>query len=192
MPFKKAKTITVYSRVKLEKMTREDLNITALRWGLTPHDGLADADLVDEIITQQASQIQEMTPEQRQHIANPDAVDEANAQNPVPIMGIANPKFEPEKKDESERIWLRIASGSTALEKADVFMALNGDSCLVKRGEWVKIKRKFLPLLEDAIITQVEVGEDEEKLLRHVPRFNIAVRTLQQGLPKAGAKLSSF
>ena len=36
--------------------------------------------------------------------------------------------------------------------KDDVFVSVNGDNCLIKRGERVKIKRKFAEVLEQSDI----------------------------------------
>ena len=38
--------------------------------------------------------------------------------------------------------------------KDDVFVAVNGESCLIKRGETVKIKKKFALAIDDAIRQQ--------------------------------------
>lgn len=32
----------------------------------------------------------------------------------------------------------------------DVFVAVNGENCVIKRGEWVKVKRKFALVLEQS------------------------------------------
>ena len=184
MTFMKRKDVVIWSREKLEKLARPDLNTVALKWGLVPHDALMDEDLVDEIITQQAAKLQEMEADDRERIANPEAMAMAQEQNPVkeqPKTGTSEPAVKTGDAG-NERIWMRIASGATALEKADVFAAVNGDSILIKRGSWVKIRKKFLPVFRDAITTVVEVDGDE-KTIRHVPRFNISVRTLAQGLP---------
>lgn len=36
--------------------------------------------------------------------------------------------------------------------KDDVFVCVNGDACLIKRGETVSIKRKFADVLEQSMI----------------------------------------
>lgn len=191
--FEKKKNLTVYAREKLQKMQRPQLNTVALQWGLVPHDSLADEDLIDEIVTQQAARLQEMDKEEKDHVANPEAIKEAQARSPV-AREPAKPKAVAESKTRAEeRVWIRIAAGSTALEKGDVFANLNGDNCLIKRGEWVRVKKKFLNLFNDAIVTQVEIDKDDNKILRHVPRFNIAVRSLEQGVPtRSGDVMSSF
>jgi len=198
--FEKQKHLTVYSRDKLQKMPREQLNTAALQWGLVPHDNLADEDLVDEIITQQAARLQEMDQDDKGHVSNPEAIEKAQASSPVASVAkavskpkaVAEPRELP-KSPAEERVWIRIAAGNTALEKTAVFANLNGDNCLIKRGEWVKVKKKFLGVFNDAIVTTVEIDKDDNKVLRHVPRFNISVRSLEQGVPTgSGDVMSSF
>ena len=36
--------------------------------------------------------------------------------------------------------------------KDDVYVAINGKNCVIKRGEWVKIKRKFALVLDHSEI----------------------------------------
>ncbi len=36
--------------------------------------------------------------------------------------------------------------------KDDVYVAINGKNCVIKRGEWVKIKRKFALVLDQSEI----------------------------------------
>lgn len=109
------------------------------------------------------------------------------------------PEPEPETKDEgpgtdepmptlkapngNDRIWFKVMAGSQPHEKDDVFAALNGETMLVKRNHWVKMKTKFLPVFEDAVQTEVYIEDDEPKL-RHVPRFNYMTRTLTEGIPQ--------
>ncbi|MBQ4091458.1 MAG: hypothetical protein IJC64_03975 [Clostridia bacterium] len=41
----------------------------------------------------------------------------------------------------------------------DVYVAVNGQNCIIKRGEWVKIKRKFALVLDASEIQDVKTGE---------------------------------
>ena len=41
----------------------------------------------------------------------------------------------------------------------DVFVAVNGQNCIIKRGEWVKIKRKFALVLDQSEIQDMKTGE---------------------------------
>ena len=47
--------------------------------------------------------------------------------------------------------------------KDDVFVAVNGENCVIKRGERVKIKRKFAQVLEDSKISDFKTSELIEK-----------------------------
>ncbi len=197
MAFSRQKNITVYSRERLEEMSRTALTTAALRWGLTPHESALDEDLVNEILSQQVARLDEMSESDKDRIGNPEIIEKAREQ------AVSKPKARKNVSEgttktpagvepDHDRCWVRIASGSTQLEKEDVFLAINGDSVLVKRGHWVKLRKKFLPVLKDAIITQVEVTDDDDKVLRHVPRFNVSVRSLADGKPDNSNQLSSF
>ena len=41
----------------------------------------------------------------------------------------------------------------------DVYVAVNGQNCLIKRGEWVKIKRKFALVLDQSEIQDMQTAE---------------------------------
>lgn len=41
----------------------------------------------------------------------------------------------------------------------DVYVAVNGDNCVIKRGEWVKIKRKFALVLDRSEIQDIKTAE---------------------------------
>lgn len=43
--------------------------------------------------------------------------------------------------------------------KDDVYVAVNGHNCLIKRGEWVKIKRKFALVLDQSEIQDIKTAE---------------------------------
>ena len=43
--------------------------------------------------------------------------------------------------------------------KDDVYVAVNGQNCLIKRGEWVKIKRKFAMVLDQSEIQDIKTAE---------------------------------
>lgn len=93
-------------------------------------------------------------------------------------------KGEKRAAEGNQVVWFRVSAGTSKSEKAPVFAALNGESVLIHRNTWVKLKKKFLPCFEDAVITLVEVGKDGEKELRHAPRFNVSVRSIEEGIPQ--------
>lgn len=43
--------------------------------------------------------------------------------------------------------------------KDDVYVAVNGQNCVIKRGEWVKIKRKFAMVLDHSEIQDMQTAE---------------------------------
>ena len=47
--------------------------------------------------------------------------------------------------------------------KDDVYVAVNGQNCVIKRGEWVKIKRKFALVLDASEIQDMKTAEFIEK-----------------------------
>ena len=48
----------------------------------------------------------------------------------------------------------------------DVYVAVNGHNCLIKRGEWVKIKRKFAMGLDQSEIQDMKTAEMREASAR--------------------------
>jgi hypothetical protein len=47
--------------------------------------------------------------------------------------------------------------------KDDVYVAVNGQNCMIKRGEWVKIKRKFALVLDASEIQDMKTADFIEK-----------------------------
>ena len=47
--------------------------------------------------------------------------------------------------------------------KDDVYVAVNGQNCVIKRGEWVKIKRKFALVLDASEIQDMKTAEFIER-----------------------------
>ena len=43
--------------------------------------------------------------------------------------------------------------------KDDVYVAVNGQNCIIKRGEWVRIKRKFAMVLDTSEIQDMKTAE---------------------------------
>lgn len=48
--------------------------------------------------------------------------------------------------------------------KDDVYVAVNGKNCVVKRGEWVKIKRKFALVLNQSEIQDLRAAQQSEQM----------------------------
>lgn len=47
--------------------------------------------------------------------------------------------------------------------KDDVYVAVNGQNCVIKRGEWVKIKRKYALVLDTSEIQDMRTAEFIER-----------------------------
>ena len=43
--------------------------------------------------------------------------------------------------------------------KDDVYVAVNGRNCVIRRGEWVRIKRKFALVLDQSEIQDMQTAE---------------------------------
>ena len=43
--------------------------------------------------------------------------------------------------------------------KDDVYVAVNGQNCVIKRGEWVNVKRKFALVLDQSEIQDMKTAE---------------------------------
>ena len=43
--------------------------------------------------------------------------------------------------------------------KDDVYVAINGKNCVIKRGEWVKIKRKYALVLDQSEIQDTKAAQ---------------------------------
>lgn len=47
--------------------------------------------------------------------------------------------------------------------KDDVYVAVNGKNCVIKRGEWVKVRRKFAIVIDQSEIQDMKTAEYLEK-----------------------------
>ena len=54
----------------------------------------------------------------------------------------------------------------------DVYVAVNGQNCVIKRGEWVKIKRKFALVLDASEIQDMKTAEFIEREQRKFAEVN--------------------
>jgi len=52
--------------------------------------------------------------------------------------------------DPNEQVTIRLFKDNDRY-KDDVFVCVNGDACLIKRGETVSVKRKFADVLEQSM-----------------------------------------
>ena len=56
--------------------------------------------------------------------------------------------------------------------KDDVYVAVNGQNCVIKRGEWVRIKRKFALVLDSSEIQDMKTAEFIEREQRRFSEAN--------------------
>ncbi len=56
--------------------------------------------------------------------------------------------------------------------KDDVYVAVNGQNCIIKRGEWVKVKRKFALVLDASEIQDMRTAEYLEREQRRFASSN--------------------
>ena len=54
----------------------------------------------------------------------------------------------------------------------DVYVAVNGQNCIIKRGEWVKVKRKFALVLDASEIQDMRTAEFIEREQRRFAEVN--------------------
>ena len=171
-----------YIAEELAVLSRPKLNVICTNRGIEVAEETPDADVCKMILAQQA---QEASAAEAVKPAEP-------APEPAPVShpGEGKPEnpeaSEPPKvkvKLKSERVWFKVMAGTQAHEKHDVFASLNGESVLIKRNHWVKLPRKFLSIFENAVQTQMENQDDDRVIERQVPRFNVQVREIEDGIP---------
>lgn len=56
--------------------------------------------------------------------------------------------------------------------KDDVYIAVNGQNCIIKRGEWVKVKRKFALVLDASEIQDMRTAEFIEREQKRFAEYN--------------------
>ncbi len=76
-------------------------------------------------------------------------------------------RSEEEKRRESAREYERYLNEYISVKlfkdndryREDVYVAVNGQNCIIKRGEWVRIKRKFALVLDASEIQDMRTAE---------------------------------
>ena len=155
---------------KLKKLNHDSLDNLALETFATPlPEGLEKAEKVGMLLEMQAQ-------------AEADEQDKPELEDKVNPEPESEPK--PEPKKEPTHVYVRIANQEGAAGDKPVFLQVNGYPVLIHRERWVKLRTFFLPSLKHAVETHFfkneETGLMEEKEVR---RFNVEVRTLDQGIP---------
>lgn len=59
--------------------------------------------------------------------------------------------------------------------KDDVYVAVNGKNCVIKRGEWVKIRRKFALVIDQSEIQDMKTAEFLEAQQKQFEEENSAI-----------------
>ncbi len=58
--------------------------------------------------------------------------------------------------------------------KDDVYVAVNGKNCIIKRGEWVKVRRKFALVIDQSEIQDLKTAEFLESQQKKFEEANVA------------------
>ena len=65
---------------------------------------------------------------------------------------------EEEKAYMNELVFIRLFKDNSRY-KDDLFVAVNGENCVIKRGAWVKVKRKFAKVIDSSLIQDQIAGD---------------------------------
>lgn len=57
--------------------------------------------------------------------------------------------------------------------KDDLYVAVNGENCVIKRGGWVKVKRKFAQVIDRSLVQDQVTGELMENKEREFARESV-------------------
>ena len=63
-----------------------------------------------------------------------------------------------EKEYMNEEVTIRLFKDNSRY-KDDLFVAVNGDNCVIKRGVWVRVKRKFAQVIDQSLIQDQMTGD---------------------------------
>ena len=64
--------------------------------------------------------------------------------------------------------------GTEARIRDDVYVAVNGKNCIIKRGEWVKVRRKFALVIDQSEIQDLKTAEFLESQQKRFEEANAA------------------
>lgn len=65
---------------------------------------------------------------------------------------------EKEKEYMNEMVSIRLFKDNSRY-KDDLYVAVNGENCVIKRGSWVKVKRKFAEVIDRSLIQDQMTGD---------------------------------
>lgn len=150
--------LKTYTAADLSAMSRSRLNEAAISRGIDVADETPTSDICKMILAQQqATSDKEPAP-----VSHPEAL-----KSPV----------------KNDRVWFKLMAGSQPHEQADQYIAINGENCLLKRNQWMKLKRKFLQVFDNAVQSEFIRKDDDTVEEREIPRFNYQVREIEDGVP---------
>ena len=152
----------------LGKMNHESLDNLALETFATPlPEGLTKDEKVEMLLQMQAQQ----KADQQDNPADSDNGSDDEQDKPDA------------KKKEATHVYVRIANQEGVGGDQPVFLSVNGFPVLIHREKWVKLRTFFLPALQHATETHFFQNEEGVRQQKDVRRFNVEVRSLEQGVP---------
>lgn len=142
-----------YSHDDLQKMTKADLaSILMNDFGRVPPDTAKKDDLIQMVQEAQGSS---------DHPDN--LLDGKDFDTEETVQETAS---KPNARDPEARSWIKIHNDEH--DTNDVFLCHNGDTCVIKREHWVKVKNKFIMgPLNDAVMTMYRdngIGHQKRRL----------------------------
>ena len=154
------------TKSSLTKLNHESLDNLALEQFATPlPEGLEKAEKVEILLAMQEQ-------------AEADEKD-------LPAQVEEKPVVAPVKEEKAKptHVYVRIANQEGASGDQPVFLSVNGFPVLIHREKWVKLRTFFLPALKHAVETHFFRNDNGIMEPKEVRRFNVEVRTLEQGIP---------
>lgn len=77
-----------------------------------------------------------------------------------------------EKEFMNQEVSIRLFKDNSRY-KDDLFVAVNGDNCVIKRGVWVKVKRKFALVIDQSLIQDQMTGDYMDDKAREFARESV-------------------
>ena len=73
----------------------------------------------------------------------------------------------------NEEVLIRLFKDNSGY-KDDLFVAVNGDNCVIRRGVWVRVKRKFARVIDQSMIQDQLTGDYMDDKAREFAMQSIA------------------
>ncbi len=78
-----------------------------------------------------------------------------------------------EREYMNEDVMIRLFKDNSRY-KDDLFVAVNGDNCVIKRGVWVKVKRKFALVIDQSLIQDQMTGDYMDDKAKEFAKESVA------------------